>query len=49
MSGETESAKLKDDAPKPKIRPSKPQGKKQFGSKNTVMVAEQEGAECKQQ
>lgn len=48
-SGETESAKLKDDAPKPKIRPSKPQGKKQFGSKNTVMVAEQEGAECKQQ
>jgi len=49
VSGETESAKLKDDAPKPKIRPSKPQGKKQFGSKNTVMVAEQEGAECKQQ
>eukprot|EP00092_Neocalanus_flemingeri_P029725 GFUD01032273.1.p1 GENE.GFUD01032273.1~~GFUD01032273.1.p1 ORF type:complete len:590 (+),score=186.75 GFUD01032273.1:44-1813(+) len=47
--GETESAKLKDDAPKPKIRPSRPQGKKQFGSKNTVMVAEQEGAECKQQ
>jgi len=48
-SGETEAAKLKDDAPKPKIRPSKPQGKKQFGSKNTVMVTEGEEAECKQQ
>jgi len=48
-SGETEAVKLKDDAPKPKIRPSKPQGKKQFGAKNTVMVTEGEGAECKQQ
>jgi len=47
--GETEAVKLKDDAPKPKIRPSKPQGKKQFGAKNTVTVAEGEGAECKQQ
>jgi len=47
--GETESAKLKDDAPKAKIKPSRPQGKKQFGSKNTVMVGEQEGQECKQQ
>jgi len=47
--GELEAVKLKDDAPKPKIRPSKPQGKKQFGAKNTVMVTEGEGAECKQQ
>lgn len=47
--GETESAKLKDDTPKPKIKPKKPQGKKQYGSKNTVLVSEQEGAECKQQ
>merc|ERR1712142_713514 len=47
--GETEAVKLKDDAPKPKIRPSKPQGKKQFGAKNTVTVTEGEGAECKQQ
>jgi len=47
--GELEAVKLKDDATKPKIRPSKPQGKKQFGAKNTVMVTEGEGAECKQQ
>jgi len=48
--GELEAVKLKDDVTtKPKIRPSKPQGKKQFGAKNTVMVTEGEGAECKQQ
>ena len=48
-SGESEAIELRDHTPKPKIRTSKPKGKKQFGAQNTIVVADQEGAECKQQ
>ena len=48
--GEKETSTLKENSPKEKVRPKKPEGKKKFGAANTVFVSDQDTAgECKQQ